>query len=221
MKNRVKFYYLLFVIGIFSLTTVGATYAYWSNDARGNDVMSATSNKYSIGMSINPIYNGFSFIPMNNSDVLKAVENECRDKYNRGACSLYYIDVYGYNEELETISGTINFFTGIKNLNYVILKPKVDDGECVSINIDDNDDEFCLYDDYTSVNSYVEQELIDSYSVVDVDKVRFILVIWLENQDISQNENDIGSFSASVTISSLDGIKVQGVINGAMEINNP
>ena len=221
MKNRVKVCYILFIIGIFSLTTVGATYAYWANNARGNDVMSATSNKYSISMNINPIYNDFSFIPMNNSDVLKAISNECRDKYDRGACSLYYIDIYGYNDEIGTISGTIKFFTDIKNLNYAILKTKIDDGECVSISIDDNDDEFCLYDDYTKVSSYVEQVLFDSYSVSDADKVRFILVIWLENQDRSQNDYDIGSFSANVTISSLDGIRVQGVINSAVEVNNP
>ena len=221
MKNRVKIYYLLFVIGIFSLTTVGATYAYWANNTMGNDVISATSNKYSISMNINPIYNDFSFIPMNNSDVLKAVENKCRDKYERGACSLYYIDVYGYNEELESVFGIIKFFTNIQNLNYVILKPKIDDGECVSININDNDEEFCLYDDYSKVDSYEDQVLFDSYSVSGTDRVRFILVIWLENQNRSQNNYDIGSFSANVTISSLDGIRVQGVINSAVEISNP
>ena len=226
IKNRLKIYYLIFAIGIFSLTTVGATYAYWVSSANSDNVISTNSISYSISMSISPLYHGFSFIPMDGEDTVKAIANGCKDKYDRGACSAYRINVYGYNEGLSFISGTINATTNIENLSYVIMAPKLigeDSSKCASIEFGDeiNSDirEYCLYNDYTKIENNVEQVLIDSYNVSSIRQVEFILIVWLENEERSQNEDGIGSFTASVTISAGSGGKIQGVITDAIEID--
>lgn len=228
MKNKIRVYYLIFAIGLLSLTTIGATYAYWISSASSGNVISTNSTSYSISMSIRPLYHGFSLIPMNSDDTVKAIASKCKDKYDRGACSAYVISVSDYNEGLKFISGTISANTNIENLSYVIMAPKsvsASDNSCSSIELGDEDvsdvREFCLYNDYTKFENNIEQILIESYDVSAVSSVDFILIIWLENKDRSQNEDGIGSFKANVTISAGSGGKIQGVINDAIEIDVP
>lgn len=221
MKNRIKIYYIIFAIGIFALTTVGATYAYWTSSASStNNSITTNSTGYSINMTIKPLYHGFSFIPMNDDDVVKAITKECKDKYDRGACSAYLIDVFGYSEGLDIISGTINGITNIENLSYVIMSPKLeneDEKKCTSIEIDNETKEYCIYTPYYKFDG-TEQIMIESYNVSNASSVQFILIVWLHNEDRSQNNESIGSFTASVTIAAGAGGRIQGVISDAIEI---
>ena len=36
---------------------------------------------------------------MNDGDAIKALRNQCKDKYGRGACSAYTIRVFGYSDQ--------------------------------------------------------------------------------------------------------------------------
>ena len=226
MNDRIKICYLIFAIGIFSLTTVGATYAYWVTGASSNNVIITNSTGYSISMRIDPLYHGFSFIPMDGEDTVKAIANKCKDKYDRGACSAYTISVFGYNEGLNFISGTINATTNIENLSYVIMAPRMGDEDinnCTAVDLGDEENsniqEYCLYNDFSMFENGVDKVLFDSYDVLNVSEVEFILIVWLENEERSQNDDGIGSFTANVTISAGNGGKIQGVITDAVEID--
>ncbi len=219
MKRKVKILYGILVVFVLSITTVGVTYAYWvaTASSRSREV-NTTSAIYNISMGVAPLYNGFSFIPMNDSDVLKALKRQCKDKYDRGACSAYSILVYDYDEDLDYISGfmdiTVNNMT---NLSYMMLE-RVDEGigeeNCVLI----DEENYCVTKEATAIGTGEKLSLGDAYDVSNVREAKFILVIWLTNLNESQNDVDIGDFNASITFQTGIGGEIKGSISSAIQI---
>ena len=76
-----------------------------------------------------------------------------------------------------------------------------------------------MYNDFSKFENGVDKVLFDSYDVLNISEVEFILIVWLENEERSQNDDGIGSFTANVTISAGNGGKIQGVITDAVEID--
>ena len=116
-----KFLYFFVVMLTIVVMVTGTTYAYWTATTQStNTAVNTGSTIYSISMDITPIYHGFSLIPMNNELALKGLQNECHDKYGRGACLAYKIRVYDYAEGLNYVSGTMDINTvGMENLSYM------------------------------------------------------------------------------------------------------
>ena len=221
IKNRLKIYYLIFAIGIFSLTTVGATYAYWASSANSDNVISTNSISYSISMSISPLYHGFSFIPMDGEDTVKAIANGCKDKYDRGACSAYTIYVYDYNADLDYISGYMDVTTNnMQNLSYMMLRlsDTFDEDNCVTI--EESQENYCIVKEATAIGDGVGLSLGDSYDVTGITSTKFILLMWLSNFDYSQNDIDVGSFDAIITMQAGNGGEIKGSIASAIQIDN-
>ena len=222
--SKIKIYYIIFAIGIISLTTVGSTYAYFAAMASSENVIDTSSSAYSISMIIEPIYHGFSLIPLNYDNTTKAINNKCHDKYNRGACLLYKTKVYDFNSNLKFISGHITAHTEINNLSYALLAPKIgieDENLCTNITIENEESkEYCYYQEHTKFIKEEQQQLLNSYDVNNKDNVNLLLVIWLENENRSQNDDGIGTFSSSVTIETGNGGKIEGYINDAIEPSN-
>ena len=108
MKKEFKLLYGVLAVIVLAISTIGATYAYWTASTKSaNNEVETGSTIYSISMQINPLYHDFSVIPMDDENALKALKNKCKDKYDRGACSAYTIYVYDYNADLDYISGYI------------------------------------------------------------------------------------------------------------------
>ena len=139
MKKNLKKYYFVFFCLILAITTIGTTYAYLTATTQSaENAVNTGSTSYSISMEILPIpeYAGFSFIPMNDADILKALRNQCKDKYGRGACSAYDIRVFGYPKELGYISGYMDMYTNnMQNLSYIVLEEveEYDEEKCVVV----------------------------------------------------------------------------------------
>ena len=170
-------------------------------------------------MNIDPLYHDFSFIPMNDIDVLKALRNQCRDKYDRGACSAYKIRVYDYNEGLSYISGFMDITTNhMTNLSYMMLRISdfFEDESCVSI----EDENYCVVQEATAMGDGQNLSLGDAYDVTGLSETKFVLVIWLTNLNTSQNEFDIGSFNAVVTMQAGNGGEIKGSISSALKIED-
>ena len=69
------------MISVLAISVIGSTYAYiTATTSSAKDSVQTKSTIYKISMSIHPIYNDFSLIPMNDQDALKAVKNNCKDK---------------------------------------------------------------------------------------------------------------------------------------------
>ena len=220
--RKFKAIYALLAIFTFCLMSTGVTYAYFAANVRSeSNSIQTESITYSINLDVRPIegYTGFSLIPMNNQDAMKALRNECKDKYNRGACQAYTIRVYGYSERLDHISGYLEFNTNnMENLSYMVLEEdnESEDENCLTI----NEKRYCLSKEATSIKEeYLS--LGNSYEVTGLAEKNLALVIWITNLNENQNDTDIGEFETTVTISAGDGGEIKGTIANALLINPP
>lgn len=221
MKKNFKILYGIIAVILLVVSTIGATYAYLTASVSSlNNTVHTNSTIYSISMDISSLYSDFSFIPMNDSDALKGLSNKCLDKYERGACSAYRIHVYGYNENLDYISGYMEVSTNnMDNLSYMVLRKSnfYDDSICVNI----DDEYYCITHEATSIKEEEFLSLGSSYDVLGQESADFILMFWLTNLDISQNDFDLGSFNSTVTIQAGNGGQIKGTIASAVKIDYP
>lgn len=243
LKEKFKHIYTIVLIATLIICTIGSTYAYWAATATSeSEAVKTSSSIYSISMKIIPLYTDFSFIPMNDNDILKGLSNKCRDKYDRGACNAYKIHVYGYNQDLNFISGKMDVnVNNIENLSYTMLEEKTeseyDETKCVKItesqeepdttelqeesNITETSEEkiYCQVLPATQVSDGVGLTLGDKYEVANTTEKNLILLMWLTNIEESQNEKNIGTFNSIVTFSMGSGGEIKGSISTVLEEN--
>lgn len=220
MRNKLKYIYIILACFTLASTTIGATYAYWTASTTStSNAIQAESTIYSISMEIKPLYTGFSFIPMNDTDALKAIKNQCKDKYNRGACTAYTIRVFGYQEDLDYISGTMDIATeNMKNLSYMTLEEKEEYQEENCVKIENKN--YCIAKEATPMGEGSNLSIGESYNVYGLNEKNLLLVIWLTNLNENQNITDIGNFNATVTILAGNGGKIKGTIASAIKIDD-
>ena len=219
-KIRV-FYLIVFVVVVFIFGT-GTTYAYWAATANSTkESVKTESTIYSINMNVLPLYNDFSFIPMNDVDAVKALKNGCKDKYGRGACAAYTMKVFGYSNTLSHVSGFMDITTNnMQNLSYMMFRVSdtYDEEKCVNIEV--FNENYCIVKEAAVVGDGVGLSLGDAYKVAGTTDTKFILLLWLSNFQYSQNDIDVGSFDAIVTMQAGNGGKVMGSISSVLEIEN-
>lgn len=213
------FYLVVLIVTVFLIGT-GTTYAYWTATTNSADkAVVAESTIYSISMDVSPVYHDFSFIPMNDDDAIKALKNQCKDKFGRGACAAYNIRVFGYDANLGFISGYMDITTNnMSNLSYMMYRESDTYDEDVCVKIDEVN--FCKVLDPVHMGEGKALTLGDKYDIVGTTETQFILLIWLSNLDISQNDIDIGSFNAVVTMQSGNGGEIKGVISSAVKVED-
>ena len=222
MKREFGLLYVVLIIMVLSITTIGATYAYWTATTKSNENdVKTESTIFSISMSINPLYYGFSVIPMNDVDALKALKNKCMDKYNRGACAAYNINVYDYNVDLAFISGYMDVTTNnMQNLSYMMLRESDVYNEDTCVMVEEYNKSYCITKEATSVGDGVHLSLGETYDVTGMTSTNFILLVWLSNLGFSQNDIDIGSFEAIVTMQAGNGGEIKGSISSVIKFED-
>lgn len=216
-----KHFYIVVIIFMLVICTIGFTYAYLTFNVRSNNDVSTFSSGYDVSMRITPIYNDFPLIPMDNSDVMKGINNQCKDKFNRGACHLYNIHVYDFDSSVSAISGTINTkLNNIVNLSYMVLESVSydisNDNNCLSV----SNKNYCIGKSSELIIENVDMSLGDNYSVFGLDDKDLLLVIWLTNLDESQNSYDVGDFNSLITIYlGGNGGEISGSIGGTLNFD--
>lgn len=199
MKNG-KFLVILYIF-IFLVVLTGATFAYFTQNATGNEgAIAGKSAKVGVSLQIEPLYNDKDLVPMDDVDVEKAFkEYHCVDLNNYGACQAYTISIINEGQSAE-YNGTIKFtLSGITNLNYMLF---------------DEDDN--VYVDITNIVTDTDQTLGGALNLLEDEAKTFKLVIWVPNFDYDQFEYDGGgSFDASVTYASVGNYHVTGSISGS------
>lgn len=220
VKEYSKRIYLIVLIASIIICTIGSTYAYWAaTAASANEVLNTSSSIYSISMDVLPLYSDFTFIPMNNTDILKGLSNKCRDKYDRGACTAYKIHIYGYNQDLGFISGKMDAtVNNIENLSYAMLEEKTEEEyneeKCVRI---EEEGVYCLAHEATSVGEGIGLSLGEKYDITTSEEKNLILLMWLTNIEESQNEKNIGTFNSIITFAMGSGGEIKGSISTVLE----
>lgn len=212
-----KIIYLIIIILTTIVAITGATFAYWTASTNSaQNAVKTHSTIYSISMDITPIYQGFSLIPMNDEYALKGLKNQCKDKYDRGACLAYNIRVYGYNEDLKFISGMMDINTiGMQNISYMMyrISDEYIEDSCVTV----NEKNYCIAKEPAHMNEGIGLSLGDKYDVSGMEETEFILLIWLTNLKESQNDTDIGEFNAIVTMQAGNGGQISGSISSVLK----
>ena len=185
---KFKYWYLILFAFVLAISTIGSTYAFLTATASSSEnAVQAKSTTYSLSMNITPVYSDFSFIPMDNKDALKALENKCKDKYDRGACSAYNIRLYDYNDQLTFISGKMDVtLDNISNLSYMMLEEKNEYNENSCVNINDKT--------YATVTMNSDGVFFESISSADrIDAKYDLWIKYCKNDELdevlSNNEN--------------------------------
>ena len=213
--DRKKKIYLIILIVVLFLSTFSGTYAYLSNTLQSHDNSVETmSSNYSLSLNITPKYTGFKTIPMDDENVIKAINKDCKDKYNRGACSAYLINLDGYDANQGLLTGTINVtLNNITNLSFMLFEQKEEnnnENECVTI----DENIYCISKPATKIEN--EKDLpLGSFDLSNSTEKKFLLVIWLTNLEMNQNTIDLGSYNATVSFSMGSG-KITGNIAAAI-----
>ncbi len=209
-KHRII--YLLILIVVLISSVIGSTYAYLTSKTESSqNSINASSSTYSLGMDIIPVYNDFRIIPMDDNDVIKALSNNCKDKYNRGACSAYRINVNDYDTNLKSITGKMDVeLSNITNLSYMFFEEKeeaTNEEECVTI----DEKTYCISKEATPVLEGKDLPF-GSYDILNTTEKNFLLVLWLTNLEESQNSYDLGEYNATITFIMGDGGSITGNI---------
>lgn len=227
MRKNSKLLYVILIIVVLLISAVGTTYAYWAATASSaTNELKTKSTIYSISMRIDPLYHDFSVIPMDDTDAIKALNNQCKDKYDRGACSAYTIYVYDYNEDLDFISGFMDVTTNnMKNVSYMMLRltDTYEEDKCVKIKSSEEEtteEIYCIVKEATPMGDGKALSLGDAYNVTGMTSTKFILLMWLSNLQQSQNDIDVGSFEAIVTMQAGNGGEIKGSIASAIKIED-
>lgn len=217
-KRRKK--YLIILIIVLICCIIGSTYAYLTATIQSsNNSIQASSKSYGLNLEILPFYSGFRLIPMNDSDALVALKNNCKDDHDRGACSAYKINLSDYDPELNPLSGIMNVdLTNISNLSYMFLEEKeelVNEDTCLTI----DNKIYCITKNATPAR---EEEDLDlgTYNISNTTEKHFLLVIWLTNIAESQDSYDSGDYNATVTFTLGEEGKITGNITASIGKEN-
>ena len=210
-NNKSKIF--LSVTSIFSILILllGTTFSYFSiSNKSDNDALAVNASTVDLKLGITPKYVGHKLIPTNDEDIMIAYESKCVDIYGFGACLAYDVEVSNGSSKQDLI-GTIDFSVmGIENLSYMLL----DQNGAVYL------EKTPIKGESTVGMSLGKNFVLDDASVDNRTIKKFVLIIWLTNLNELQDEYDAGgTFSASITYQSVLGNKLTGSINGYGEEN--
>ncbi len=191
-----KYFGIIVSILTLIIVMIGATFAYFSATIRGDKDLETQSFKFSLNMSVTPEFGGKGLIPMNDSDLSKAYNNRCVDVNGNNACTAFRISLINNGDDL-SLTGNMDFNKlDVVNMSYAIM-----------------DSDGNIYKEATSTGDGTNLSLGNSFDLKKGEVKDFILVIWLSNLDVEQDEEDAsGSFSASITYQALDGSKLSANI---------
>ena len=108
----------------------------------------------------------------------------------------------------------------MQNLSYMMLQESDTYDEDTCVIIYDTEDIYCVAKETSSIEIGTDLSLGDTYDVVGTESIDFILLMWLSNLNVSQNETDIGTFEAMVTMQAGSGGEIKGSISSALIIDD-
>lgn len=211
----INFYSILSVL-TFIIMGIGATFAYFSASAKGEDMpISASSITVIMNLAIYPLYNGIVLeedhgdilvkpvLPTNDSDIMKAFDNKCFDYNNNGACLAYTVKI---GNEGQAQSGHVVFNAtsddGMTNLKYLILDNKNNYEPLIpptsAFNNDDKDE---------------NDDLGIPIEIAEGETREVTLLLWLSNLNEPQDVEQASSFKGQVSYISNMGSVITGTID--------
>lgn len=204
--NKVNKFLLITTILSVSVLLISATFSYFTVNNRSKlNAVSVEAGRLQLGLGVSDMTSGIKLIPTRDEDIMTAYLHNCIDDNGFGACNIFDFTLSNFSYEQDVV-GKISFtINNIKHLSYMV--------------IDDNDN---IYLDKMNIDannsnnlSLGEHFVINAGSEAIPTTRRFKLVVWLSNIDEPQDKEDAGgSYTATVTYSSVDGSMLTGTVNG-------
>lgn len=203
---------ILLMIYIFSFIFMlfGITFSYFSSRIRTeNKALDTKSGHITLSLEIAKKYNSDKLIPTDDTDIMKAYHNECKDDNGRQACDAYDI-IVSNDSERQLVNGIVDFdIDHIENLSYLVL-----------------DEEGKIYQNVTKIEKSTKnmplggEFVLEKSDIGTPTKRSFTLIIWLTNLEYNQVEDAGGKYSASITYNSIFGQKLSSTVSGIKEGGN-
>jgi len=200
-KIKINFVGLVSIL-TFIVVGIGSTFAFFTANSIGesDEYISVTSLEVILNLKIAPLYNGNPLLPTNDKDIERAYKNKCLDSVGAGACIAYTIQLENKGlaqSGLATFSATSE---KINNLKYMIVTP----GEDYEI----------LKGPTKAINPSTEEQLEGGVPIElsKEDNKEIVIIVWLSNLNIPQDEEQGGYFEGQVSFTSTSGAKITGTM---------
>lgn len=204
---------LIVMIYLFSIIIMlfGITFSYFTARSRSNNnALDVKSGRLKLALEVDSKYTGYSLIPLNDSDIMKAYNNKCLDNDGNGACVAYDIIVTNDSARQDVV-GKIDFdIKHISNLSYLVL-----------------DEEGKIYQNITKIEKSTKNMPLGSNFILEgafetgtPTQKKFTLIIWLSNYDYDQVEDKGGTFTAAISYNSVYGQKLSSTVSGSEKEDN-
>lgn len=212
MKENNKTSVFSLIISIISLAfvTIGTTFSFFTSVIKntGEELKVETAN-FKLAVDVTPLYNSKKIIPTNDTDIIKAFNNECVDDNEYGACYAYNIKINSEGDPQDVIGNFKTVRDGIDNLKYMILDA-------------DNKDEngnYLIYKepDFTKLEYEKIGKPIHLEGKEKNTTRNLILVIWLSNTGKIQDEESNKFFTGYFTVNSTLGSKITGSLTASVD----
>jgi len=200
-NNKESKFFIIVSLLTLIVMTFGATMAYYVSVIKSGDDdydIKLASQAPHLTLSISALYNSKKIIPTNDLDIFTALEHECIDKYDFGACYAYNIEIV--NDSIpQDITGLfkMELSENIQNMKYMFLDA-------------DNNNEIFQDIDSAPINF---KEIGSSIHLESGESKKLILIIWLSNLDYSQDDETAGTFTGEFSVTSTGG-RLTGTIAG-------
>lgn len=184
-------------LGIIVIVTTSTSFAYFSSSVNGDGEIIGETTNFSVNLKLEEVYKSTQLIPIDDSIIPIAINNNCVDSKGYEVCSLYKITLTNAGDPT-VLNGHI---TAEESTNYTTEHLK---GQLFSNDLTTN-----LSTVTTLTNKigkqYFKIDNTNLYSIEIQNTITVYLVIWLTETGTYQNEDYDKNFVGKIAFESIGG----------------
>lgn len=193
------------ILGIVVIVSTGTSFAYFtvSTNTSGDEI-SGTTAKFDIDLGIEEIYGASQLVPLEDTLIVEAVNNNCVDKskYAYQVCSLYKITLTN-NGDAQILNG---YITAEQGTNYITNHLK---GQLFNNTLTETISGILTLTDEGTTNTedkkYFKIDETNLFTTKVLSKETLYLAVWLTETHDFQNEDYSKTFNGKIAFEGLGG----------------
>lgn len=192
-------------LGIIVIVTTGTSFAYFSASADSDEKIEGSTMTFSVDLEVEEVYKSNQLVPIADSIIPTAINNECIDSKGYEVCSLYKITLTNTGEPV-VLNGYITAETGT---NYTTDHLK---GQLFSSNLATSISTVTTLTNQTG-KQYFKIDETNLYSVETQKTNTLYLAIWLTETGDYQNDDYNKDFVGKIAFESIGGGQISAKFN--------
>lgn len=185
------------VLGIIVIVTTSTSFAYFSASADGTGELSGETIEFSVSLNVEEVHKSEQLIPIEDSKITTAVNNNCIDSKGYEVCSLYKITLTNTGEAL-ILNGHI---TSTNATTYTTANLK---GQLFNNNLTSSISTITTLTNTTG-KQYFKIDNTNLYSINVQNTSVIYLAIWLTETGDYQNDDYNKDFAGKISFESIGG----------------